>query len=517
MNLVRPPALVPIKKKPKLVHLSSSLYCYEVKFKEIVLYLLERKMGSSRRNFLMELGRKRGFQIENELRESVTHIVAENNSGDEVLEWLQSAKMTKANTCQILDISWFTECMGAGYPIKIECRHQLQVKRISIDLLNCSASFNPPVSSSCVHVSPYACQRRTPLQDINTIFTDALDILAENYEFWENKGPRVKFLRASSVLKSLQSPIVSMNDLEGLPLLGDEIKHIIEEIIEEGKCCRVLDVLNSERYKAFKVLTSLFGVGLKTAEKWCRMGLRTLEDLKSKKDLKLTSMQKHGLLYYEDIASYVSKMEADAVEHLVKNIICEFVPDAIVTITGGFRRGKNVGHDVDILITCPRRGVEKNILHNTINVLKNQGRLLFYNVIESTFNETKRPSRSVDALDHYQKCFLILKLLKQEVEAEKSKDDGWMSLDDTEHRNWKAVRVDLVITPHEQYAFALLGWTGTPFERDLRRYATQEKKMMLDNHALYDKTKRIFLRARTEEDIFAHLGLDYLEPCERNA
>lgn len=27
------------------------------------------------------------------------------------------------------------------------------------------------------------------------------------------------------------------------------------------------------------------------------------------------------------------------------------------------------------------------------------------------------------------------------------------------------------------------------FERDLRRYATHEKKMMLDNHALYDKRK----------------------------
>ena len=27
------------------------------------------------------------------------------------------------------------------------------------------------------------------------------------------------------------------------------------------------------------------------------------------------------------------------------------------------------------------------------------------------------------------------------------------------------------------------------FERDIRRYATHERKMMLDNHALYDKTK----------------------------
>ncbi|XP_056385791.1 DNA nucleotidylexotransferase isoform X3 [Hyla sarda] len=355
---------------------------------------------------------------------------------------------------------------------------------------DCSASLDSPVSSSFVHVSPYACQRRTPLQDINRIFTDALDILAENYEFWENKGSRVKFLRASAVLKSLQSPVESIKDLKGLPYLVDEITSIIEEILEEGKCSRVHEVVNSERYKAFKVFTSIFGVGLKTAEKWYRMGLRTLEDIKTKKDLRFTSMQKHGLLYYDDIASYVSRMEADAVEHLVKNIICEFVPDAIVTITGGFRRGKDVGHDVDLLITCPRSGVEKNILHCTINVLKNQGRLLFLDIIESTFDRTKRPSRSVDALDHYQKSFLILKLLKEEVKVEKTRDEDWTRPEDTEPRDWKAVRVDLVVTPHEQYPFALLGWTGSPqFERDLRRYATREKKMMLDNHALFDKTK----------------------------
>lgn len=30
-----------------------------------------------------------------------------------------------------------------------------------------------------------------------------------------------------------------------------------------------------------------------------------------------------------------------------------------------------------------------------------------------------------------------------------------------EDKDWKAIRVDLVITPFEQYAYALLGWTGS--------------------------------------------------------
>lgn len=35
-------------------------------------------------------------------------------------------------------------------------------------------------------------------------------------------------MRASSVLKSLSFPIISMKDTEGLPCLGDKVKCIIE-------------------------------------------------------------------------------------------------------------------------------------------------------------------------------------------------------------------------------------------------------------------------------------------------
>ncbi|XP_073452174.1 DNA nucleotidylexotransferase [Aquarana catesbeiana] len=504
MDLVRGSGLIPVKKRPRILHGSSSFCRYEVKFKGIVLFLVERKMGTSRRNFLMELARKRGFQIESELRDCVTHIVAENNSGAEVVKWLQSKQLDNVIKCQIVDISWFTECMAAGCPVQIENRHQLTVQE------DCPASFNTPVSSSCVRVSPYACQRRTPLQDINRIFTIAFDILAENYEFLENTGPRKAYQRASAVLKSLSFPIVTMKDVEGLPHLGQQMKYIIEEILEDGKCSIVEEIISAERYKSFKIFTSIFGVGLKTAEKWYRMGYRTLEDIRSNKSLTFTSMQKHGLLYYEDIAGYVTKTEADAAERLIRTIIWGFVSDAIVTVTGGFRRGKHIGHDVDILITCPCKEDEKQILHKTIKVLKNRSLLLFHDLVESTFDDTKRPSRCVDSLDHFQKCFLILRLQKEE-ETKNAKESY-------AHRRWKAIRVDLVVTPYEQYAFALLGWTGSQqFERDLRRYASHEKKMMLDNHALYDKSKKMFLKAKTEEDIFKHLGLEYLEPWERNA
>ncbi|KAL0178714.1 hypothetical protein M9458_027608, partial [Cirrhinus mrigala] len=75
--------------------------------------------------------------------------------------------------------------------------------------------------------------------------------------------------------------------------------------------------------------------------------------------------------------------------------------------------------------------------------------LLYSDLQESTFDLRQLPTHRFEAMDHYSKCFLILKL-KHEQET-----------DVRTARDWKAVRVDLVVPPLERYAYALLGWTGS--------------------------------------------------------
>ncbi|GAB1302409.1 DNA nucleotidylexotransferase [Apodemus speciosus] len=508
--------LGPRKKRPRQMGTSGATTPHDIRFQDLVLFILEKKMGTTRRAFLMELARRKGFRVENELSDSVTHIVAENNSASDVLEWLQLQNIKASSELELLDISWLIDCMGAGKPVEMTGRHQLVVRSSSLSPVPGSQNVPAPAVQK---ISQYACQRRTTLNNHNQLFTDAFDILAENDEFRENEGSCLVFMRAASVLKSLPFPIISMKDTEGLPCLGDKVKCIIEGIIEDGESSEVKAVLNDERYKSFKLFTSVFGVGLKTAEKWFRMGFRTLSKIKSDKSLKFTHMQKAGLsnglsgfLYYEDLVSCVNRAEAEAISVLVKEAVATFLPDALVTMTGGFRRGKMTGHDVDFLITSSEatEEEEQQLLHKVTDFWRQQGLLLYCDLIESTFEKFKLPSRKVDALDHFQKCFLILKLHHGRVRGEQSGQQ--------EGKGWKAIRVDLVMCPYECRAFALLGWTGSrQFERDLRRYATHERKMILDNHALYDKTKRAFLEAESEEEIFAHLGLDYIEPWERNA
>ncbi|NXI50267.1 TDT nucleotidylexotransferase, partial [Chloroceryle aenea] len=335
MDRIRAPAVFSQRKRQKGIPSPNPSCSYEIKFNNVVIFIMQRKMGMTRRMFLMELARRKGFRVESELSDYVTHVVAENNSYQEVVDWLKGQTVGDSSRFELLDISWFTACMEEERPVDVETKYRLMEQNQSPSL-NTTETEAPSFITS--KVSQYSCQRKTTLHNYNQKFTDAFEIMAENYEFKENEIFCLEFLRAASVLKFLPFPVTTMKDIQGLPCIGDRVRDVIEGIIEEGESSRAKEVLNDERYKSFKQFTSVFGVGVKTSEKWYRMGLRTLEEVKADKTLKLSKMQKAGFLYYDDLVSCVSKAEADAVSLIVKNTVCTFLPDALVTITGGFRR-----------------------------------------------------------------------------------------------------------------------------------------------------------------------------------
>ncbi|XP_043938173.1 DNA nucleotidylexotransferase-like [Protopterus annectens] len=203
-------------------------------------------------------------------------------------------------------------------------------------------------------------------------------------------------------------------------------------------------------------------------------------------------------------------------------------------------RGKQYGHDVDCLITHPVEGQEDGLLPKVISSLNRQGLVLYHSINENTYSERQdleHLSSKTTSFDHFERCFSIFKLYTQMVSGEGPiklpllsnlktiehcasdvPEEEFSGIEAEQLQKWKAVRVDLVVVPFSQYAYALLGWTGSKcFERELRRYASHEKNMILNSHALYDKQQKMFLPAESEEEIFAHLGLEYISPTDRNA
>ncbi|XP_062870435.1 DNA-directed DNA/RNA polymerase mu isoform X2 [Trichomycterus rosablanca] len=486
-------------------------------FSDVAIFILERKMGASRKSFLTRLGRSKGFLIEDSYSSIITHVVSENNSGDEVQLWLEKQNNGEvlSESVHLLDISWLTESMTSGSPVPVQDRHRLKTtpKPLSVTPL--------------IVIKSYACQRRTPLKHHNAFLTDALEVLAQSAEFTENEGRSVAFRRSASVLKALPYVVRGMEDLKDLPCLGKHSLKVIKEILEDGTSREVESTKRSEQFQAMKALTGVFGVGVKTADRWFREGIHSPSDL-IRTNQKLNQAQLAGLQYYDDLNRPVTKNEAMAVSHLVEKAVTAVRPGAVITLMGGFRRGKEVGHDVDFLITHPEEGTEEGLLPKVVNWLKDQGLLLYQKTNNNSYLERKDgPARPPSNMDRFERCFSIFKLEQSTVcsstllNAQTPNTDTKESIDGTGHQqsglSWRAVRVDLVVSPYSQFAFATLGWTGSKlFERELRRWAGQEKGMSLSSHALYD-AKQQYLRANTEEEIFAYLGLDYIPPSERNA
>uniref|UniRef100_A0A8C6US64 DNA nucleotidylexotransferase n=1 Tax=Neogobius melanostomus TaxID=47308 RepID=A0A8C6US64_9GOBI len=443
--------------------------CKDVKFGDARLFLVERKMGRSRRSFLTKLATSKGFIVDQSLSDEITHVISEDKDAAFLWEWLKGRGLKNLPTMHVVGIGWFTESMKEGRPVAVETRHLIQVRY------------------SLSTVCPYACQRRTTTANKNKRFTDALEVLVEYHELTEIEGPRVAYSRAASVLKSLPWTIESMGGTEALPCVGEKTRTLIQEILQYGRSFEVEKILADERYQTLKLFTSVFGVGPKTADKWYRRGLRSFSQILADPDVQLNRMQQNGFLHYTDLSRGLSAAEARAVEAVVGETVRTVAPNARVVLTGGFRRYKD-----------------------TRSTLHKRGLLLFQAHHPSTLALKKIPCRRFEAMDYYSKCFLILKLEGSRVQG------GGQAV--PAGRGWRAVRVDLVAPPIERFAFTQLGWTGSKqFERDLRRFARVERNMLLDNHALFDKAKNQFLAAVTEKDIFAHLGLEYMEPWQRNA
>ncbi|XP_052590389.1 DNA-directed DNA/RNA polymerase mu isoform X2 [Peromyscus californicus insignis] len=445
-----------------------------VRFPGVAIYLAEPRMGRSRRAFLTRLAQSKGFRILDTYSSEVTHVVMEQTSAEEAICWQKNMDALLPGSPQpvLLDISWFTESMAAGQPVPAEVRHHLEVPE---------PRKEPP---SSVTMPTYACQRPTPLTHHNTTLSEALETLAEAAGFEGNEGRLLSFSRAASVLKSLPCPVTSLSQLQGLPLFGEHSSRVIQ------------------------LFTQVFGVGVKTANRWYQEGLRTLDELREQPQ-RLTHQQKAGLQYYEDLSTPVGRADAEALQQLVAAAVRQTLPGATVTLTGGFRRGKLEGHDVDFLITHPEEGQEVGLLPRVMSQLQRQG-LVLYHQYHRSHLDSAHLLRQNYTMDAFERSFCIL-CLPQPPHA--ALVGGLQPCP-----AWRAVRVDLVVTPSSQFPFALLGWTGSQlFERELRRFSRQEKGLWLNSHGLFDPERKTFFHATSEEDIFRLLGLKYLPPEQRNA
>lgn len=370
------------------------------------------------------------------------------------------------------------------------------------------------------------------------------------------------YARAAAVVRG-SAYRVGLLDPEGgeLPFIGRGIAKQVNEIILTGSCDElnrfrtdsvVLDSHGNVRIGTAggatrRLFHRLPGVGQTTAARWWDQGLRSYEDVEAAAaagTLHLSTEQAFSLSHRADLFEGASEEEVSATLNMVRAALeaAAGFDGWRSEVVGGARRGTPGGHDADILVAHPTE--------NTEGVIK---RLL--NLLISGFDPGDGVWRLVpptEGMCRLQSGLLPTHMAKIKHEHVRDPSDapGRQTLDRFDHiygcvwtAQGKVRRLDVILCPFEEWAFAYLGWVGSrTFLRSQRNYAKADLGMLLNSHGMFVKEggeswevpRELAPRGRdkvphwppgwgpgrmvhSEEDVFELMGLPYRPPEDRNA
>lgn len=262
--------------------------------------------------------------------------------------------------------------------------------------------------------------------------------------------------------------------------VGEKLGNKIAEFLEHGQIHQAQIISQSESYQTKRMFSQVHGIGWKTAEVLYQRGLRTLDDLERTGE--------YNLKYHADSLIKVGREEVESIKNFVQVQLDRMDEKkgsgvkAVITICGGYRRGKVLSNDIDLLITYPHSedGYEKGVLEDLLRRLQSKGLIPPDGILSHSFpgtariTESNRPAALFDCLDKGETLFLSFPTAQLQVNLSLflsafvvfcHKRNGTTRMRDYYRR------VDLIVTRWKSYGSALLGWTGsTQWERDIRKH-----------------------------------------------
>lgn len=320
------------------------------------------------------------------------------------------------------------------------------------------------------------------VEDYKPIIIEALDTLRKRDIANKKPFKARAYAKVISELKVHDTPITSYEDVVAIAGIGDKISKKIKEILETG-CLKAAE-LAKEKYNivALDQFQNIYGVGPAKATELVGMGITSIEQLRNaiKKTPKLLNdKQKVGLKYYEDLLERIPREEMLEHEDILHSRLPHSMEEYTCELVGSFRRQAETSGDIDVLIRIPHEATDEEISKNLLEYVKI---LHDFGYIEEIL-----------ALGD-KKCMAICRMY-----------------------GGKARRLDILMTPDNEYSYALLYFTGSDrFNVSFRQHALN-KGYTLNEHTLKPiniSTGRSPYMA-TENDIFRFLGLRYIEPSQR--
>ena len=308
---------------------------------------------------------------------------------------------------------------------------------------------------------------------------DSLEVLRKRDLADKERFKAQAYAKVIAQLREHNQPITRYEDVKNIKGIGEQIGKKIKEILETGQLASAVKAMELYPIAALDALQNIYGVGPAKAKELVSAGIMSIPQLREevKKNPKLLNdKQKIGLQYYEDLLERIPRKEMEEHEEVLTH---QRPPGYTMDIVGSFRRQAATSGDIDVLIRMPKKATQQEaaaILANYVHVLQ-----------ESNYIE------QILALGEH-KCMAISRL-----------------------PNGKARRLDLLMTPDNEYAYALLYFTGSDkFNVAFRQHALQ-MGYTLNEHTLTPirPDVRPVPYMPTEKSIFQFLRLRYVEPQDR--
>lgn len=311
---------------------------------------------------------------------------------------------------------------------------------------------------------------------------DALDILRKRDVADKAVFSARAYAKVITQLKNYEGPIVTYDDVKNIDGIGAKMEKKIKEILETGSLAAAENAKSLYNIDALDTLQKIYGVGPTKATDLVKSGITSIAQLRdevNKNPKLLNDKQKIGLKYYEDLLERIPRNEMEEHRDILQTLLPDEMSEYETEIVGSFRREAQNSGDIDVLIRVPadtdsKTGKENLALY--VKMLKGFGYI-----------------EEILALGEH-KCMAISRMYKG-----------------------KARRLDLLMTPDEEYAYAILYFTGSDrFNVAFRTYC-ESKGYKLNEHTLTPMKSNVQVQPymQSEKDIFKFLGLRYIEPSKR--
>ena len=320
-------------------------------------------------------------------------------------------------------------------------------------------------------------KQNNTLNQYNKEFIDLLEALS-SIMIKHGEPFRAKaYQKALDTIMIYPDAITSAEQLAGAPGIGPTIMDKLKEYVETG----TLRILELEKTNPINILTDVYGIGPKKAEDLVKAGIKTIADLRLRQDELLNSIQKIGLEFYEDILARIPRQEIEEYNTVFDKVFDKVLKKDKKTdtfeIVGSYRRGAENSGDIDIIITGENGLIYKSFIDELIK----------QNIILHVLS--RGPSKTL----------VIAKLPNSLV----------------------ARRIDFLYAPLDEFAFALLYFTGSKTFNTVMRQHALNQGYTFNEHSIHhltaDKMKgdKVSTQFLTEQSIFDFLKLPYKTPLER--